>query len=152
MKCPKCKRICDCGTADAPPKEVMRCSVCGKPFRECDGHSLAAHIEATAPPSDAKGFDSSGPWTAFSTVLYQGREYAMVMQRNRPWFCSRAGDNKPWVVEAIAPFSYEINEEMETAGMDAAKAERWIFTTDAALRVVIRKILRAALAAASKEG
>ena len=38
----------------------------------------------------------------------------------------------------------EIPPEMVEAGMDAAKAERWIFTTDAALRTVIRAILEAA--------
>ncbi len=67
--------------------------------------ALADTAEHGGPPSDAApvGFDSSGPWTAFSTVLYKGREYAMVMQRDRPWFCSRAGDDERWVVEAAAP-------------------------------------------------
>ena len=39
----------------------------------------------------------------------------------------------------------EITREMVEEGMDAAKAERWIFCTDAAFSVVIRKILHAAL-------
>ena len=58
--------------------------------------------DAEAPLSDT--FDPSYPWTAFSTVLYKGREYAMVMQRDRPWFCSRTGD-EPWVVEGVTPSS-----------------------------------------------
>jgi len=41
----------------------------------------------------------------------------------------------------------DVTETMEEAGMRAAKAERWIFTSDASLRGVIRAILRAALAA-----
>jgi len=37
-----------------------------------------------------------------------------------------------------------ITNEMIEAGMDAAKAERWIFCTDVGLRGVILKILQAA--------
>ena len=50
--------------------------------------------------------------------------------------CERCGRNE------------EPTEEMVEAGMAAAKAERWILTRDYAFRVVIRKILQAALAAA----
>lgn len=44
----------------------------------------------------------------------------------------------------------EPTEEMVEAGMEAAKVERWIFTTDGALWVVIRAILAAALAVQQK--
>jgi len=72
-------------------------------------HNLAVKALADSAIADAspelteemvEGFDSSGPWTAFSTVLYEGREYAMVMQRDRPWFCFRMSDDEPWVVLA----------------------------------------------------
>ena len=84
----------------AAVKEEPHCAHCGQLVSNCNCPVILSRY---APPSDAEGFDSSGPWTAFSTVLYEGREYAMVMQRDRPWFCSRsAGTYEPWVVIAAA--------------------------------------------------